>query len=324
MSGSEVENSRTNSNLAPPPAIVNQGALTQEDIVLIAVISLGFLVPLALFLFQAQVPAVLPALLISAAVSALVYRFLGGIDAEGTMTFGLVRVGGSMAALLALGFYLNPLIERQVAGIAAQQRPFEAIVMELGQLQQIGNDTIELLDLGSLPQEKIFEQFDGIRATLKKQYEEWGQKDVPREVLEQVLADLCDDIGSAMNMGSETREKIDSFPKRYFEKDRTINDDWGKIVNILIAARCDQCETRADERKLRQALDLFPFALYRKGHKEDPQFKIATPMTEGIQLGSQYFEVPVFANPQKRQLRRLLGKDETNLKEGIVLLRSRP
>lgn len=83
------------------------------DIVIIAVFALGVLLPAAAFLWKLPLPPVFSAFLLGMAASALVYRFLGGIGSSTGFNLGPVQLGGSLAALIGVTWFLNPSIESQ-------------------------------------------------------------------------------------------------------------------------------------------------------------------------------------------------------------------
>jgi hypothetical protein len=63
----------------------------------------------SLFLYRMEMPRIVTALFLSAGVTLLVYHFLGGIPIESEFHLGALRVGGSMAVLLGVAWWLNGL-----------------------------------------------------------------------------------------------------------------------------------------------------------------------------------------------------------------------
>ena len=76
-----------------------------EDLVIIGVIIFGLLVGIVLLLIKAAPIAV--ALFFSLGVTALIYRFLGGIDKDTTFMMGGFKVGGTLGALLGVMWLVN-------------------------------------------------------------------------------------------------------------------------------------------------------------------------------------------------------------------------
>ncbi|WP_096085058.1 hypothetical protein [Agaribacterium haliotis] len=90
--------------------------LTAEDIVIIVAIVLTLLMtPLLTALWFLEKPILIPPPVISVflgiAVSALLYRFLGGID-KASFTLGALKVTGSAAILIGLSWWLNGELEK--------------------------------------------------------------------------------------------------------------------------------------------------------------------------------------------------------------------
>ena len=74
-----------------------------EDVVIVAVIALGFLGSIIIYVLGWPIPALVVSILLSAAVSALVYRFLGGISQDTAFRVGALKLGGVLAALIGCG-----------------------------------------------------------------------------------------------------------------------------------------------------------------------------------------------------------------------------
>jgi hypothetical protein len=87
--------------------------LSAEDVVIIAVIGLGFVGSAVAFVVRVDIPPIIVAVFLGSAVSALVYRFLGGIAAETTFKMGAMKVGGTMAALLGCTYFINAQLVTQ-------------------------------------------------------------------------------------------------------------------------------------------------------------------------------------------------------------------
>jgi hypothetical protein len=95
------------------PSDLVKKALATEDIVIIAVIALGFLGSALFFIFNLTIPPIVVAILLGAAVSALVYRFLGGIGSDTTFAIGALKLSGTMAALIGCAYFINTELETQ-------------------------------------------------------------------------------------------------------------------------------------------------------------------------------------------------------------------
>ena len=86
-----------------------------DDIVIISVIAICGLGGVLLTFFRAPAAPILTSIFMATAMSALVYRFLGGIHAGTSFSMGFIQVGGSLAALFGLIYFLNPIMERQMS-----------------------------------------------------------------------------------------------------------------------------------------------------------------------------------------------------------------
>jgi hypothetical protein len=90
-----------------------KSSLEAKDVVIILVIVFGFLLSLAIFLFRWPIPPIVSAVLLGTALSALVYRFLGGIQADTSFTIGALKLSGTMAALIGCIYFINNALEKQ-------------------------------------------------------------------------------------------------------------------------------------------------------------------------------------------------------------------
>ena len=93
----------------------NNDKIGLDDKVIISVIAICGLGGVLLTLFRLPAAPVLISILMATAMSALVYRFLGGIEAGTHFALGFIQVGGSLAALFGLIYFLNPILERQMS-----------------------------------------------------------------------------------------------------------------------------------------------------------------------------------------------------------------
>lgn len=91
--------------------------LATEDIVIVSVIALGFLGSSMTYAFKVDIPPIVIAVLLGSAVSALVYRFLGGIPVDTTFTVGALKLGGTMAALVGCAYFINTQLEKQTLNL---------------------------------------------------------------------------------------------------------------------------------------------------------------------------------------------------------------
>lgn len=85
--------------------------LSGEDKFIIAVFLLGFVGSVVIYFFG--LPSVLVAFFLATGISALVYRFLGGIKVS-RLDIGWLRLGGSIAALVGVGLLINNILVEQV------------------------------------------------------------------------------------------------------------------------------------------------------------------------------------------------------------------
>lgn len=123
--------------------------LTREDAVIIAIIALGLIGPLLIYLFAVAVPPLLVAVFLGLAVSAVVYRFLGGIGKDTSFTIGALRLGGTMAALLGCVWFFDGQIERQTRGLDVlfDPHPSEWFALETAAAAPV---EVEVRDTGHL------------------------------------------------------------------------------------------------------------------------------------------------------------------------------
>jgi hypothetical protein len=84
-----------------------------EDIVIITVIALGLLGSVIIFLCNASVPPIVISILLGTGISALVYRFLGGITVDTSFAIGALKLSGTMAALVGCAYFINTELEKQ-------------------------------------------------------------------------------------------------------------------------------------------------------------------------------------------------------------------
>lgn len=92
------EPERHDSTTGPESGSVDR---SMDDIVIVGVIVIGFLLAPAGYL-ALGLPPTLVGVLTGSAVAALVYRFLGGIDHETTFMIGAFKITGTLAALIAV------------------------------------------------------------------------------------------------------------------------------------------------------------------------------------------------------------------------------
>lgn len=102
---------------------VNNASGKTEDIVLISVMVMGFLGSVCIYVFSLSVPPIVVAILLGAAISALVYRFLGGIPASTMFGVGALKLGGSLAALIGSAWFINQELTQQTTDLASLFEP---------------------------------------------------------------------------------------------------------------------------------------------------------------------------------------------------------
>jgi hypothetical protein len=94
---------------------------TIEDWFIVAVVILGM--GGGAFLWVSLQPPALTSVFVAAGISALVFRFLGGLHGS-TFAFGAIRLGGSLGALMAvfyvMNYYLNEQKQRLDTDLAGQ------------------------------------------------------------------------------------------------------------------------------------------------------------------------------------------------------------
>lgn len=87
--------------------------LTNEDKVIIFIIALGLLGGVALFFML--VPPIIISVFLAMGVSALVYRFLGGIKPEANFVIKTITIGGTLGALITVAIVINSYLCKEVA-----------------------------------------------------------------------------------------------------------------------------------------------------------------------------------------------------------------
>lgn len=145
-----------------------------EKTVIIFILIFGFLGAVILIYFD--LPAIIPSIFLATGIATLVYHFLGGITVA-EFNMGPVKLGGSIAALIASGWFINSELANQISNSDTHleiNSNLEIIndkgtilgKIELGNkdlildtsLQVLFDDSIEIgkLKLGSLKLDKDF------------------------------------------------------------------------------------------------------------------------------------------------------------------------
>ncbi len=88
--------------------------LTSEDIVIIVVCTLGLIGGVILFYLNS--PPIIISLFLATGLSALVYRFLGGIE-YAVFGIGALKLAGVGAFLIGSAFWINSYLEKQLVNI---------------------------------------------------------------------------------------------------------------------------------------------------------------------------------------------------------------
>jgi len=84
-----------------------------EDKIILGAIIFGFVGAVALFF--AKSPAIMVSIFLAVGISSLVYRFLGGIPQDSTLTIKTIKLGGTLEALLSTALIFNPILDKQMA-----------------------------------------------------------------------------------------------------------------------------------------------------------------------------------------------------------------
>ena len=87
--------------------------MSNEDKVIIFSMALGLLGGVALFFLSA--PPIIISIFLAMGVSALVYRFLGGIKSETTLAVKTITISGTLAALVAVAIIINTYLAEETA-----------------------------------------------------------------------------------------------------------------------------------------------------------------------------------------------------------------
>lgn len=91
-----------------------------EKIVIILALIIGFLGG-TILVFVNKTPAIIISILLATGIATLVYHFLGGIE-NAQFNTGAIKLGGSMAALLASAWLINPQLEKQLNSISNESK----------------------------------------------------------------------------------------------------------------------------------------------------------------------------------------------------------
>jgi len=103
--------------------------LTAEDIVIIIAIVLTLLLaPFLTFLWFLETPILIPppviAIFLGIAVSALLYRFLGGVH-DASFTVGALKVTGTAAILIGVAWWSNGELKNSLPKVKSKYPPFD-------------------------------------------------------------------------------------------------------------------------------------------------------------------------------------------------------
>jgi hypothetical protein len=97
--------------------------LSGEDKVVICFSLLGLIGSVALYFLK--VPSVMISIFLSAGITALVYRFLGGIQ-NATFAVGALKLGGTIAALIGIAFWVDDRLDSNREYLDSQRNEWEA------------------------------------------------------------------------------------------------------------------------------------------------------------------------------------------------------
>jgi len=84
--------------------------LSSEDSLVVIFVLLGLLG--SVILYRTNNAPIIVSFFLATGVSALVYRFLGGIE-DATLVLGALKIGGTMAALVGIAIFVNQHLEVQ-------------------------------------------------------------------------------------------------------------------------------------------------------------------------------------------------------------------
>jgi len=132
---------------------------TTEMVVIISIIAVGLILSILTYTLKLSVPPILVAVFMGIAVSAIVYRFLGGISPETAFSVGALKLGGSMAALIGCAWFINVELESQT--LKNLDNLFEPHYREWFAIERNTKKpmTVKVADIGTLPapkNEKLF------------------------------------------------------------------------------------------------------------------------------------------------------------------------
>jgi len=87
--------------------------MSNEDKVIVFSVALGLLGGVALYFLSA--PPIIISIFLAMGVSALVYRFLGGIRSKTTLAVKTITISGTLAALVAVAIIINTYLAQETA-----------------------------------------------------------------------------------------------------------------------------------------------------------------------------------------------------------------
>ncbi len=87
--------------------------MKSEDKVILGAIIAGIGGGVALFFLKT--PAIMISIFLAMGIAALVYRFLGGIPQDTSLPLKVMKLGGTLGALIGTALIINPILEKQLS-----------------------------------------------------------------------------------------------------------------------------------------------------------------------------------------------------------------
>ncbi|MEW8338781.1 MAG: hypothetical protein AB2708_02955 [Candidatus Thiodiazotropha taylori] len=131
-------------------------SLCGEDYLVLAIIISCTLGPVSVLfiakLYQVFIPSAFYAVFLGIAVASMLYRFLGGIH-DATFAIGALKVTGSAAVLLGMAWWLNDVLEIQIAKFNRYENHFQVLekkILENKKLEASVTDLNNKLNIANM------------------------------------------------------------------------------------------------------------------------------------------------------------------------------
>lgn len=238
--------------------------------------------------------------------------FLGGlifylIDPFHSQEFkwkGVVNLGGGAA--VGASFMLIAKLLTPDAPVVGESEFYPAIVPVHQSIVLGDGDTMKVLEIRSLSDDKLVELFQGMLTSLNAEIGSDPTDIQKKQLLSSFLREL------QLHLALEPfKERLDSLADRYLSFDRAgIDGDWEGIIAEHMKKRC------SDFSECKITFNRVPYAVYALGEGSDARAGVVLPGTV-LKLRNREYEVLTFANPRRKY------SEEIGLKrplfEGLVI-----